>query len=154
VASREIDLHRLTWTEALPTFIEFYNDEVRKMGRGGGRLDIVHGYGSTGPGGVLRTRLRAFFQRHEEHLEFMPGESVDGNQGHTVVIPMLSLPCTGDALEDLVWKYCELAKGRSKIIGKFRRHGEPTVIQAIKALESQKRLRVVHKGRVKSYEAM
>jgi hypothetical protein len=154
VASREIDLHGLTWTEALPTFIEFYNDEVRKMGRGGGSLDIVHGYGSTGPSGVLRTRLRAYFQRHEEHLEFMPGESVDGNQGHTVVIPMLSLPSTGDALEDLVWKYCELAKGRSKIIGKFRRHGEPTVIQAIKALESQKRLRVVRKGRVKSYEAM
>jgi hypothetical protein len=154
VASRKIDLHGLTWTEALPTFIEFYNDEVQKMGRGGGSLDVVHGYGSTGPGGVLRTRLRAFFQRHEEHLEFRPGESIDDNQGHTVVVPMLSLPSTGDALEEQVWAYCERAKGRSKIIGKFRRQGEPAVIQAIKALESQKRLRVVHKGRVKSYEAM
>lgn len=124
------------------------------MGRGGGSLDVVHGYGSTGPGGVLRTRLRAFFQRHEEHLEFRPGESIDGNQGHTVVVPMLSLPSTGDALEEQVWAYCERAKGRSKIIGKFRRQGEPAVIQAIKALESEKRLRVVHKGRVKSYEAM
>ena len=84
----------------------------------------------------------------------MPGESIDGNQGHTAVIPMLSLPSTEDALEEQVWTYCEQAKGRSKIIGKFRRHGEPTVIQAIKALESQQRLRVVHKGRVKSYEAM
>ena len=154
MASRKIDLHGLTWTEALPTFIEFYNDEVQKMGRGGGSLDVVHGYGSTGPGGVLRTRLRAFFQRHEEHLEFRPGESIDDNQGHTVVVPMLSLPSTGDALEEQVWAYCERAKGRSKIIGKFRRQGEPAVIQAIKALESQKRLRVVHKGRVKSYEAM
>ncbi len=154
MASREIDLHGLTWTEALPAFIEFYNDEVQKTGRVGGSLDIVHGYGSTGTGGVLRTRLRAFLQRHEEHLEFMPGESIDGNQGHTAVIPMLSLPSTEDALEEQVWTYCEQAKGRSKIIGKFRRHGEPTVIQAIKALESQQRLRVVHKGRVKSYEAM
>lgn len=154
MASRKIDLHGLTWTEALPTFIEFYNDEVQKMGRGGGSLDVVHGYGSTGPGGVLRTRLRAFFQRHEEHLKFSPGESIDGNQGHTVVVPMLSLPSTGDALEEQVWAYCERAKGRSKIIGNFRRQGEPAVIQAIKALESQKRLRVVHKGRVKSYEAM
>jgi hypothetical protein len=154
VASRKIDLHGLTWTEALPTFIEFYNDEVQKMGRGGGSLDVVHGYGSTGPGGVLRTRLRAFFQRHEDRLEFMPGESIDGNPGHTLVTPMLSLPSTGDALEEQVWAYCELAKGRSKIIGKFRRQGEPAVIQAIKALESQKRLKVVHKGRVKSYEAM
>ncbi len=154
MASREIDLHGLIWTEALPAFIKFYNDEVQKTVRGDGSLDIVHGYGSTGTGGVLRTRLRAFLQRHEEHLEFMPGESIDGNQGHTLVTPMLSLPSTGDALEDQVWTYCERGKGRSKIIGKFRRQGEPAVIQAIKALESQKRLRVVHKGRVKSYEAM
>ena len=53
-----------------------------------------------------------------------------------------------------VWAYCERAKGRSKIIGKFRRHGEPRVIEAIRALEQQKRLRTVNKGRVKSYEAV
>ena len=53
-----------------------------------------------------------------------------------------------------MWAYCERAKGRSKIIGKFRRHGEPRVIEAIRALERQKRLRAVNKGRVKLYEAV
>ena len=53
-----------------------------------------------------------------------------------------------------MWAYCERAKGRSKIIGKFRRHGEPRVIEAIRTLERQKRLRAVNKGRVKLYEAV
>jgi len=144
---REIDLHGLTWSEALAAFIEFYNDEIQKVGRGAGSLDIVHGYGSTGSGGVLRTRLRAFLQRHEEYLEFMPGEKVDGNSGHTIVVPMQPLPSTDDALAEQVWAYCEQAKSRSKIIGKFRRHGEPAVIQAIRVLEIEKRLRTVNKGR-------
>lgn len=155
MAPRELDLHGQTWSEAQAAFIEFYNDAILKDGgHGTGSLDVVHGYGSTGPGGVLRTRLRAFLQRHEERLEFMPGESVDGNQGHTIVIPMQPLPSTEDALAEQVWVYCVRAKGRSKIIGKFRRHGEPRVIEAIRALERQKRLRTVHKGRVKSYEAV
>jgi hypothetical protein len=98
--------------------------------------------------------LRAFLQKHEDRLEFTPGESVDGNQGHTIVVPLQPLPSLGDALAEQVWAYCERAKGRSKIIGKFRRHGEPAVIRAIQALERQKRLRTVHKGRVKLYEAM
>jgi hypothetical protein len=151
VASRELDLHGQTWSEALAAFVEFYNDAVQE---GAGSLDVVHGYGSTGEGGVLRTRLRAFLQRYEEHLEFRPGEAVDGNQGHTIVVPLQPLPSTEDALAEQVWAYCERAKGRSKIIGKFRRHGEPRVIEAIRALERQKRLRTVNKGRVKSYEAV
>ena len=84
----------------------------------------------------------------------MPGKGVDGNQGHTIVVPSKPLPSTGDALAAQVWAYCERAKGKSKIIGKFRKHGEPRVIEAIRALERQKRLRTVHKGRVKSYEAV
>ena len=155
MAPRELDLHGQTWSEALAAFVEFYNAAVQETGgHGAGSLDIVHGYGSTGPGGVLRTRLRAFLQRHEDRLEFMPGESIDGNQGHTIVVPMQPVPSTEDALAEQVWAYCERAKGRSKIIGKFRRHGEPRVIEAIRALEQQKRLRTVNKGRVKSYEAV
>ena len=52
-----------------------------------GSLDVVHGYGSTGEGGVIRGRLRGFLERHNDCLEFRPGENVDGNQGHTIVIP-------------------------------------------------------------------
>jgi hypothetical protein len=155
MASHEIDLHGQTWSEALAAFIEFYNDEVLRAGGGeAGRLNVIHGYGATGVGGVLRTRIRAFLQRHEDRLEFIPGEKVDGNQGHTIVVPMEPLPGTEDLLAEQVWAYCERARSRSKIIGKFRRYGAPMVIQAIRALERQQRLRALVKGRIKLYEVV
>ena len=62
--ARTLDLHGLTWTEAQAAFIDFYNGAVRQAsGNAGSRLDVVHGYGSTGTGGVLRTRLRGFLER-------------------------------------------------------------------------------------------
>lgn len=61
--ARTIDLHGLTWTEAQAAFIEFYNGAVRQAGGKAGSLNVVHGYGSTGTGGVLRTRLRGFLER-------------------------------------------------------------------------------------------
>ena len=155
MASHEIDLHGQTWSEALAAFIEFYNGAVQQAGGGAaGRLNIIHGYGSTGVGGVLRTRLRAFLKRHEERLEFMPGEQVDGNQGHTIVVPMEPLPGGEDLLAEQVCAYCERARSRSKIIGKFRRYGAPMVMQSIRKLERQQRLRALIKGRIKVYEVV
>ncbi|MSQ22724.1 MAG: hypothetical protein EXR53_05395 [Dehalococcoidia bacterium] len=72
----------------------------------GSRLDVVHGYGSTGVGGVLCTRLRGFLERHKSYLEFQPGENVDGNRGHTIVVSMKPLPSLGDQLEEEIWVYC------------------------------------------------
>ena len=60
---RILDLHGLTWAEAEASFIEFYNQTVRQADKDAVRLDVVHGYGSTGTGGVLLTRLRGFLGR-------------------------------------------------------------------------------------------
>ena len=148
-----LDLHGLTWTEAEAAFIDFYNGAVRQAGGNVGRLDLVHGYGSKGTGGVLRTRLRRFLERYKSYLDFQPGENVDGNQGHTVVVPLKPLPSLGEQMAEEIWAYCERPRAQSKIIGKFRRHGETEVLRAIKVLEKQQRLSASTRGALRLYRA-
>jgi hypothetical protein len=150
---RTLDLHGLTRAEAQAAFIDFYNGAVRRAGGKIGRLDVVHGYGSTGTGGVLRTWLRGFLERHMSSLEFQPGENVDGNQGHTIVVPLRLLPSQDEQLVEEIWAYCESSRAQSKILGKFRRHGEAEVLRAINVLEKQQRLRAVRHGTLRLYEA-
>lgn len=148
-----IDLHGMTWSEALAELVDAYNRTLRS-GSLSETLDIVHGYGSTGTGGAMRIRVRSFLQIHSTRLEYVPGETADNNPGHTLVLPIEALPAVGDLLAEEVWEYCETARTQSKITGKFRRHGDPKVIQAIRSLERQGRLRAVARGRIKAYEAV
>ena len=151
---RILDLHGLTWAEAEATFIEFYNQTLRQAGKNSVGLDVVHGYGSTGTGGVLLTRLRGFLGRYESCLDFQTGEKVDGNPGHTIVVPLKPLPSLLDQLSQDIWDFCDRPRSRSKIIGKFRRHGQTAVLSTIKTLEKQKRLRPSNQGAHKLYQAV
>ena len=151
---RTLDLHGLTWAEAEASFIEFYNQTLRQTGKDSVGLDVVHGYGSTGTGGVLRIRLRGFLRRNESRLDFQTGEKVDGNPGHTIVVPLKPLPSLRDQLSQDIWDFCDRPRSQSKIIGKFRRHGETAVLSSIKALEKQKRLRPSNQGAHKLYQAV
>lgn len=138
----------------MEAFIDFYNGALRSPGGSGVKLTVVHGYGSTGVGGVLRTRFRAFLQRHASRLEFTPGEHVDGNPGQTIVTPLKPLPVIEELLAEQVWEYCERPKTMSKITGKFRRHGQPRVAEAVRLLEGQRRLRTEVKGKARVYQAV
>jgi DNA-nicking Smr family endonuclease len=81
--SRSIDLHRFTAAEALREFVRFYNHCVRSGYRG--RIEVIHGYGSSGTGGVIREHLRQYLAGHVETFgEFLPGESLR-NPGVTIV---------------------------------------------------------------------
>ena len=146
-----LDLHGLTWTEAEAAFIDFYNGAVRQNV---GRLDLVHGYGSAGTGGVLRIRLRGFLERYKSYLDFQPGENIDGNRGHTIVVPLKLLPSLGEKMVEQIWAYCDRPRAQSKIIGKFRRHGETEVLRAIRVLEKQQRLRASTHGALRLYQAV
>lgn len=148
-----IDLHGRTWSESLTELIATYN-RVLASGSPAELLDIVHGYGSTGTGGSLRRRVRSFLAAQSQRLEFKLGEETDGNPGHTLVLPIQPLPEVSDLLAEQVLEYCETVRTQSKITGKFRRHGDPSVIQAIRSLEKQGRLRAVSRGRNKAYEAV
>ncbi len=147
-----IDFHGKTWAEALTEFLDVYNRTVQTQR--GSRLDVIHGYGSTGTGGALRARFRGFLEKQGQRLLFTPGERLDGNPGHTVVEPVQRLPDTGGLLAEQVWEYCQRPRSQSKITGRFRRHGDPQVMAAIRVLEGQGRLRTVHRGRVKEFEAV
>ena len=75
MADTQLDLHGKTWREAQDEFIAFYNAALGRGGGGSGvTLTVVHGYGSTGEGGVLRKRMRAYLDRLGDYLEYTPGE--------------------------------------------------------------------------------
>lgn len=147
----QVDCHGKTWPEALAEFIALYNRALQSDGAA--TLDIIHGYGSGGVGGTMRVRFRAFLARYPQRLEYQPGEQVDGNRGHTLVLPIAPLPDTDDLLAEQVWEYCRQPRTLRKITGRFRRHGDRRVMQAVRALEKERRLRAVNRGRVKAYEA-
>ena len=86
MASFNLDLHGYKRTEALEEFISFYNHVFDNAPNPAAvSLDVVHGYGSTGEGGVLLKRLRTFLETQGNCLEFTLGERADGNPGHTIV---------------------------------------------------------------------
>ena len=154
MATHEIDLHGLTWRESLKEFISVYNEAVSKAGESSGvDITVIHGYGSTGEGGVLRNRLRGFLSRFDNCLEFTPGEEIDGNQGCTIVKPVSHLPDVNDLLAEQIFDYCERQRSRSKVMGRFRRHGQPKVMQALRALEKQGRLERRNKRGMVVYQA-
>jgi dsDNA-specific endonuclease/ATPase MutS2 len=87
--TRSIDLHNFTVAEALREFVRYYNNCVRSGYSG--RLEVIHGYGSTGGGGVIREELRKYLKAHAGTFgEFLAGESLR-NPGVTIVYPGDSL---------------------------------------------------------------
>ena len=154
MGTHEIDLHGLTWRDALSEFTRLYDDVVSGTTvSGDDSITVIHGYGSTGEGGTLRKRFRNVLARFDEYLEFTPGEETDGNQGCTIVRPLKALPDSTELLSEDILEYCQTPKTRSKIAGRFRRHGDTSVIEAIQSLEKQGRLRRFHKKRYTMYEA-
>ena len=152
--SLDLDFHGKTWAEALQEFVDAYNRAVQPGGHACRTLRVIHGYGSTGGPGILRTRFRRFLEKHSGRLEFNLGEKTDNNPGHTTVIPKYPLPGADAALSELVWDYCEQPKTLSKIVGQFRRYGTPRVQQAVRSLENQKRLRKAARARNSVYQAI
>ena len=150
----DLDLHGNTWAEALQEFVDAYNKAVQPGGHTCRTLRVIHGYGSTGGSGILRTRFRKFLERHGTRLEFTPGEKADGNPGYTTVKPVYPLPGADTALCELVWDYCQQPKTLSKIVGQFRRHGNPRVQQAVRSLEAQKRIRKAARAKNSTYQAV
>ena len=149
----ELDLHSKTWPEALQEFVDAYNRAVQPGGNTCRLLRVVHGYGSTGGPGILRTRFRKFLEKHIARLDFTPGEKIGVNPGYTLVTPKYPLSGADAALSELVWDYCEQPKTLNKIVGQFRRYGNPRVQQAVRSLEGQKRLRKTARAKNSVYQA-
>jgi hypothetical protein len=154
--ARTLDLHGKTWAESLAEFREFYNGAARSHPHVGVLLEVVHGYGSTGQGGRLQTSMRTYLERQSKAglLSYRTGEAVDGNPGHTLITTLKLLPAAGDDLADGIWEFCARPQTHSKVMNRFRRHGDPQVQRALRELQGQKRLKSVAVGREKGYQAV
>jgi len=142
----EIDLHEMTVTEALDYFIGTYNSNK------GQSLKIIHGYGSTGVGGRIRSAVRNFIELNKScfnRVEF--GEILERNMGYTIVYYRSELPDQNDVLKEKIRDYCAMSpKTKEKIVGDFRKFGSGAVMQVLKELVSSGRL-IEIKGKVKKY---
>ena len=127
-----------------------YNQHVQ---RGRGCIDVVHGYGSSGTGGVIKRRLRALLAANAGQLSFVRGEDLDQNPGHTEVHARHPLPSAADDLASAIIEYCSTARTLEKITGRFRRHGMPAVQAAVRTLTSSGRLRTAQRGAHKLFSS-
>jgi hypothetical protein len=142
----QLDRHGLTVTEAVERFVEQYNLRVQR-GQSG-CWTIVHGYGSSGEGGVIRQRLRGLLHHHRDRLRYEPGE-LYGNPGWTWVYPKLPLPDRQERLVLEILGYCAAPKAEAKIVAKFAGHGGVQVKTVLRSLVQQGRVTVTSRsGRV------
>ena len=109
--NRRVDLHGLSWREAKMAFVAMFNQEISRARGGTAKpIDVVHGYGSTGEGGVIRLRLKRFLERHGGSLTFFPGGEIDANLGHTLVYPLFPLPSPTQELDQMILDFCDQGK--------------------------------------------
>jgi hypothetical protein len=87
---KTIDLHGLTEPEALRKLVRDYNAYVRSGGRD--PVWIVHGYGSSGRGGVLQEAVRRYLSAHVGRLDKVVEGDLLANPGVTLVYPKRLLP--------------------------------------------------------------
>lgn len=146
---RELDLHDHTVDEALRAFVDFYNGHVRS-----GReesLRVIHGYGSSGEGGKIRKKIRAFLEGAAASLDWRPGEDLEGNPGLTIVFPRKLLPALENQLAAGILAFCSIPRTESKIAGEFRKHGPREIKEAIRALVRQGQMKAILKAGRETY---
>lgn len=129
----KLDLHGYHLFDAVQRFIEVYNKEVKKSRRRS--ILVVHGYGSSGAGGVIRAQLRDLLTANLDKLYFTEGEYIDGNPGYTVVEPMR-----------------ELRIDSKELMAKLRHYRMPTIQVAFKELINQGRLKVMREAKLTRFE--
>lgn len=128
-----IDLHNMNRNDAIRFFIEKYNDAV-----GSGYRDeiiVIHGYGSSGKGGIIKKEFRDFLKKHKEYMDFM----VDVNPGTTLVIPMKKVNQLQDLISTEVMDYCRAApRSMDKIKGNFfKKYTNAEINSCVKKLVKQ-----------------
>ncbi|KPA12831.1 protein containing Smr protein/MutS2 [Candidatus Magnetomorum sp. HK-1] len=147
----ELNVHGYTVNEAINLFLFFYNSCAQQ--KKGTRLCVVHGYGSTGGAGKIRSALRKLLTDHNDKLEWHPGEQIDGNPGITYITAYQLLPETHENLASEIIQFCHTPKTREKIAGHFRKHGDQCVLKSIRYLEKNSLLTICWKGKHKCYRS-
>jgi len=146
----KINLHGYTVDQALKQFIAMYNLCVQKTKTI--EICIIHGYGSTGEGGKIRSSLRKYLSQQTDKLQWTCGEQISGNAGVTYVKPKHTLPEPHVNLAHEIYHFCLTPKTKKKIAGNFRQYGDQCTLKALKFLEKNNQLKIVWKGKHKCYQ--
>jgi hypothetical protein len=137
---RELDLHGLKFADAMYLFVDTCNMMVAQGNAGG--LKVIHGYGASGQGGLIRGEVRKLLKRNPHAATVVLGEDADNNPGYTLVYPKRRLPAGSERLWDSITEYCSEPRRDSDIVGRFiRRHGEPEIRKALAELENRGKIR-------------
>ncbi|MEA3266129.1 MAG: Smr/MutS family protein [Candidatus Fermentibacteria bacterium] len=142
----ELDLHGYQVVEAIDIFVQHYNQRVKRGDLS--PISVIHGYGSTGEGGRIRTALLKFLQTSDGNLSF---QQEAWNPGKTVIYPEKVLPSGAGIVSSEIVAYCHLPRSESKILGKFRRFGDLNVKNTLRRLVKQGILSRERKGRLTVY---
>ena len=155
MATRRIDLHDLTVEEAIRKFTADYNAIVASGYRG--RVEVIHGYGSSGEGGVIRRKLRAFLVANADRFKQIVDGEWHGNPGVTYVdvkgrLPAASAQAT--PLHAAILAFCTTPKAENKILIKLiGRFGDPAIRAGIRDLVKSGALKEVRSGGETRYHA-
>ena len=108
----EIDLHHKKVNEAINYFMKEYNGNfISKRA-----IRVIHGYGSSGSGGVIKKRFKELSEAYKGYFRV----EYDNNLGVTIVIPIKPIPMGNFLLEEEILEFCnDSPKSFSKIQGKF-----------------------------------
>ena len=87
---KKIDLHGLTEQGAIRKLIQDYNAYVRSGGRD--PIWIIHGYGSSGRGGVLKQAIGRYLAANAGRFDRVVEGDLLANPGATIVYPKRLLP--------------------------------------------------------------
>jgi DNA-nicking Smr family endonuclease len=90
MTDKKIDLHGLREREALRKFVRDYNAYVRSGGRD--PVWVVHGYGSSGHGGVIQRAIRDYISANANRFDKVVEGDRLANPGVTIVYPKRLLP--------------------------------------------------------------
>jgi len=146
----KINLHGYTVDKALDHFIttcNFWRQKNKDI-----EICIIHGYGSGGEGGKIRSSIRKYLSQQKDKIEWSKGEQINGNAGVTFVKLGQELPEPYENLAQDILKYCITPKTKKKIASYFRKHGDQRTLKAIKYLEKNNQLKIVWKGKHKCFQ--
>jgi hypothetical protein len=153
--THRIDLHGFTVEEALREFVASYNRMFESGYRG--RIEVIHGYGSSGEGGVIRRKLRSYLATHSDRFKSVAEGDILGNPGVTYVEAKGRLPegSAGSALERAILELCATPKSENKILVKLiSRYGDPAIRAAIREMVAAGLLEKIRSGAETKYRAV
>jgi hypothetical protein len=146
----DLDLHGFTVAEAIEQFVLHYNTRVDNNQFGCWK--VIHGYGSTGAGGVIRVKFRAFLDEHLDKLRYEIGDGF-GDPGWTFVYPKVRLPHQRERMAAAILSFCSEPKNEDEILRELINMGEVQVKKTVRSLSRQGKLMTVNKGAKVLYQA-